>query len=84
MTKNKLTLRLGIALSGTVSLFALASPAYADCAKGATSVANDTVNCTATTTTDTTVGAYPTTSRTQTYDTSTGSQYVNVTGAVDG
>lgn len=84
MTKNKLTLRLGIALSGTASLFALASPAYADCAKGTTSVANDTVNCTATTTTDTTAVAYPTTSRDQTYDTSTGSQYVNVTGAVDG
>ena len=84
MTIKKTTLRLGIALSGTASLFALATPAYADCALGTTSVANDTVNCTATTTTDTVAGGYPTTSRSQTYDTSTGSQYFNVTGAVDG
>lgn len=84
MTKKKTTLRLGIALSGTASLFALATPAYADCALGTTSVANDTVNCTATTTTDTVAVVYPTTARAQTYNTSTGSQYVNVTGAVDG
>ena len=84
MTIKNTALRLGVALGGTVSLFALASPAYADCAQATTTLPNDTVNCTVTTTTDTTVVTYPTTARAQTYDTSTGSQYVNVTGAVDG
>lgn len=84
MTKKNTVLRLGLALGGTVSLFALAAPAYADCAQGTTTNPNDTINCTVTTTTDTTAVAFPNTDRTQTYDTSTGSQYVNVTGAVDG
>ena len=84
MIKKTTMLRLSIALGGTASLFALATPAYASCALGTTSVPGDTVNCTATTTTDTPAGPYPTSSRAQTYDTSTGSQYVNITGAIDG
>jgi outer membrane autotransporter protein len=84
MTIQKTALRLGIALGGTVSLFALASPALAQCTQATAANPNDTINCPVTTTTDTTVVAYPTVARAQTFDASAGSQYLNVTGVVDG
>ena len=83
MTIKKTTLRLGIALSGTASLFALATPAYADCVVTTTTNANDTVNCTATATTDTTAAASPTTSR-EIQFTSPANTIVNITGPITG
>ena len=83
MTMKTTTLRAGVALAGTVSLFALASPAYADCSLSTTTNPSDTLNCTATTTTDTSTVTFPTTARETIYGSAI-PVIVNVTGAVDG
>lgn len=83
MTMKTTTLRAGVALAGTVSLFALASPAYADCTVTTTNNPSDTLNCVATTTADTTASTFPTTSREVPYGAST-PIFANVTAALDG
>ena len=51
------SMRRSLALAATVSVFALASPALADCDVITTTNPGDTLACTVTTTTDTTTGS---------------------------
>lgn len=77
------SMRRSLALAATVSVFALASPALADCDVITTTNPGDTLACTVTTTTDTTQAGFPSLSRDYTFNSNV-PVFVNVNGAVTG
>ncbi len=77
------SMRRSLALAATVSVFALASPALADCDVTTTTNPGDTLACTVTTTTDTTAAGFPSLSRNYNF-VSSAPVFINVNGAIDG
>ena len=75
--------RRSLALAATVSVFALASPALADCSTATTTNPSDTLACTVTTTTDTVQAGFPSLGRSYPFNSNV-PVFINVNGAVDG